>query len=102
MAEVIWTEPALSQLEAIADYIALDKPDAAAALVQHVMEATDNVESFLMLGRKVPELPHPNYRQLWVTPCWIYYRVEGDCAYVLHVRRAERLLRPGDLLAESD
>jgi plasmid stabilization system protein ParE len=26
MAETIWTEPALSDLDAIADYIALDKP----------------------------------------------------------------------------
>ena len=30
MAEIIWTEPALADLDAIADYIALDKPDAAA------------------------------------------------------------------------
>ena len=29
MAELIWTEPALSDLDTIADYIALDNPDAA-------------------------------------------------------------------------
>jgi plasmid stabilization system protein ParE len=28
MAEIIWTEPALSDLDTIADYIALDKPEA--------------------------------------------------------------------------
>jgi hypothetical protein len=27
MAQIIWTEPALSDLDAIADYIALDKPE---------------------------------------------------------------------------
>jgi plasmid stabilization system protein ParE len=32
MAEVIWTEPALNDLDAIADYIALDNPEAAMAL----------------------------------------------------------------------
>jgi len=29
MDRLIWTEPALNDLEAIAEYIALDKPDAA-------------------------------------------------------------------------
>jgi len=33
MAEVVWTEPALSELDAIADYIALENPDAARELV---------------------------------------------------------------------
>ena len=36
MAQVIWTEPALSDLDAIADYISLDNPEAAKALVQRV------------------------------------------------------------------
>ena len=33
MAEVIWAEPALNDLDAIADYIALDNPEAARRLV---------------------------------------------------------------------
>lgn len=33
MAELIWTEPALSDLDTIADYIALDNPEAARDLV---------------------------------------------------------------------
>ena len=33
MAELIWTEPALSDLDIIADYIALDNPEAARDLV---------------------------------------------------------------------
>jgi plasmid stabilization system protein ParE len=36
MAEVIWAESALSDLDAIADYIALDNPEAAKGLVQNV------------------------------------------------------------------
>jgi hypothetical protein len=38
MAEIIWTEPALSDLDAIADYIALDNPQAAQRLAQRVFE----------------------------------------------------------------
>lgn len=36
MAEIIWTEPALDELEVIAGYIALDKPGAANRLVKRV------------------------------------------------------------------
>ena len=36
MAEVVWAEPALPQLEEIVAYIALDKPEAAEAVARRV------------------------------------------------------------------
>jgi plasmid stabilization system protein ParE len=42
MAEVIWTEPALNDLNAIADYIALDNPEAARRLVQKIFAMWGN------------------------------------------------------------
>jgi toxin ParE1/3/4 len=36
MVELIWTEPTLSDLDAIADDIALEDPEAARGLVQRV------------------------------------------------------------------
>lgn len=86
MAGLIWTEPALRQLEEIVEFIALDKPEAAARVARAVFDATDNVAKFRMLGRKIPEFPVPGYRQLWISPCWIYYRVVGDQTCILHVR----------------
>ena len=41
MAEVIWAEPALNDLDAIADYIALNNPEAARRLVQKIFEHVD-------------------------------------------------------------
>ena len=56
MAQIVWTEPALSDLDAIADYIALDNPGAAKALVQrifrHVEQLSLRAES--STGKKVP------------------------------------------------
>jgi toxin ParE1/3/4 len=98
VAEVVWTEPALSQLEAIVGYIALDKPEAAQAVARRVFAMTDHLESFLRLGRKIPEFPHPHYRQVWIKPCWLYYRIEADGALILHVRRAETLFNPEELM----
>jgi plasmid stabilization system protein ParE len=97
MAELIWTEPALAQLEAIAAFIALDKPDAASAVVRRIFATTDQVERFARLGRQIPEFRRPNYRQLWIAPCWIYYRKDGEKIFILHVRRAERPLRTEEL-----
>ncbi len=94
MAEIIWTEPALSDLDAIADYIALDKPDAASTLVarifHHVERLTDNPK----LGSIPRELrPIKTYRQIVEPPCRIFYRVRNDQIFIVHVLRGERQLK---------
>ena len=101
MAEVIWSAPALLQLDTIASYIALDKPDAAKAVVQKIVDLTDHLERFKRMGRKIPEFPHPTYRHVWIRPCWIYYRIDGDDVYILHVRRAEKPFRIEDMMGED-
>ncbi|MFA6962813.1 MAG: type II toxin-antitoxin system RelE/ParE family toxin [Opitutaceae bacterium] len=97
MAELIWSEPALRQLEAIIEYIALDKPAAAKRVAQTVFGLTDNVEQFKLIGRVIPEFPVARYRQIWVNPCWIYYKATEEDVTILHVRRAESLFRIEDL-----
>lgn len=93
MAEVTWTEPALSDLEAIADYIALDNPDAARKLVTAVFAATERLETFPGSGRTPPELPDSVYREVGVPPCRVFYRQDADSVLILHVMREERQLR---------
>lgn len=102
MAEVIWTEPALAQLEAILEVIALDKPLAAEAVARRVFATTDHLNEFVRLGRPIPEFPHKNYRQVWIKPCWLYYRIDKAGVFVLHVKRAEKPFRLEDLLKEED
>ncbi len=93
MAQIIWTEPALSDLNAIAEYIALDKPSAATNLVQKVFSSTDRLEQFPESGRKPPEFKKSKYLEIIVNPCRIFYRIEGDNIYILYVMRSERKLR---------
>jgi plasmid stabilization system protein ParE len=93
MAKLIWTEPALRQFEEIVDYIALDKPQAAQKIAATIFSSTDNVERFKFLGRSAPEFPVENYRQLWIKPCWIYYKLNQSDVYILHIRRAETPFR---------
>jgi plasmid stabilization system protein ParE len=101
MAEVIWTEPALSDLDAIADYIALENPDAARVLVQRVFRHVDQLVDHPRSGSRPQELRGWRYRQIVEPPCRVFYREEADRIFILHVMRAERLLRAG-MLASRD
>lgn len=93
MAEIIWTEPALDDLEEIAEYIALDKLNAAQLLVQKVFDRVDLLSQSPNSGRKVPELSRSKYKEVIVGPCRIFYRFTNGAIFVLHVMRAERELR---------
>jgi len=93
MAEVVWTEPALQQLDAIAEYIALDNPAAASELAQEVFDKIEPLENFPQSGRIPPELPNSVYREVVVTPCRIFYREDEKRVLVLYVMREERQLR---------
>ena len=93
MAEVIWTEPALQELDAIAEYIALDNPAAARDLVKTVFSKVERLETFPRSGRVPPELQDSVYREVVMPPCRIFYREEDSRVFILHVMRDERQLR---------
>lgn len=93
MAEIVWTEPALSDLDAIADYIALDNPRAARKLVQRVFEHMDQLQQHPESGSKPHEFKGWRYRQIIEPPCRILYRYEGGQVFILHVMRSEQRLR---------
>ena len=94
MAQVIWADPALYDLDAIADYIALDNPEAARRLVQKIFEHVGHLETHPKLGSKPQELKGWRYRQIVEPPCRIFYREDSGRVLILHVMRSERLLRP--------
>jgi len=93
MAKIIWTEPALIDLNEIAEYIALDKPTAANNLVQKIFTKAERLEDFPNSGRNPPELKKSRYKEIIVNPCRIFYRIDGDNIYILYVMRSERKLR---------
>jgi toxin ParE1/3/4 len=90
MVEIIWTGPALNELDAIADYIALDKPDAAERLVKKIFDAVAGLARFPEMGRRIPEFRSAPYRELVVNPCRIFYRKNDDRIFVIFVMRGER------------
>lgn len=97
MAEIIWTEPALSDLDAIADYVALDDPAAARALVKRVVDHVAQLAEHPHSGSRVPELKGRRHRQIIEPPCRVLYRHDASCVYILHVMRSEQRLRRSSL-----
>ncbi|MFG1495908.1 type II toxin-antitoxin system RelE/ParE family toxin [Saccharospirillum sp. HFRX-1] len=93
MVEIVWTEPALQQLDDIAEYIALDKPQAANQLVAQVFQEVERLARFPDSGRMPPELPASVYREVVVPPCRVFYRYEAAEVVILLVMREEQLLR---------
>jgi len=95
MAQIIWTDPALSDLDEIADYIALDNFPAAQKLVQRIFSNVERLEQFPESGRIPPDLADSLCREVVVEPCRVFYRYDKseDKVYILHVMRSERQLR---------
>ncbi len=93
MARLIWSQPALLDLEEIAEYIALDNPSAAQRYVRRVFAAVARLKRFPLSGRRPEELPSTPYRELILPPCRVFYRATEDVVFILHVMRSERLLR---------
>jgi toxin ParE1/3/4 len=93
MAELIWTEPALRDLDAIGDYIALDNPQAARQLVQRVFKHVEQLSRHPSSGSVPRELRGLKYRQIVEPPCRVFYRTSQNRVVILHVLRGEMRLR---------
>ena len=101
MVEIVWTEPALADLDAIADYIALENPSAAAERVQRVFRHVEQLQDHPRSGSKPVELEGSRYRQITEPPCRVFYRVDRTHAYILYVMRSEQLLRKSRLASRA-
>jgi toxin ParE1/3/4 len=93
MARLIWTEPALLDLDEIAEYVALDDPLAASRYVQKVFDRVERLQAHPKSGKRPPELPTSSYREVVVPPSRVFYRIEQETVYILYVMRSVRLLR---------
>ena len=93
MAEIIWTNPALDDLNDIAEYIALSNLLSAKKLVSKIFDKVERLEMLPESGKKPIELTSLNYREVIVNPCRIFYKIDNDKVYILHAMRQERDLR---------
>lgn len=85
MARLIWTEPDLSDLQDVADYLGLDNPPAARRYVQKVFTAAERLKRLSRSERQPVELTGTPYRLI-----------------VAYIMRYEQLLRAYVLAERAD
>jgi len=88
-----WTEHAVAQLEAVADYISLSSPVYAEHLVDRIARRLEQACEFPESGRVVPEFARPEIRELIERPYRLVYRVHADVIEVLSVLHGRQELR---------
>lgn len=90
--KIIWTEPAILDLETIKEYIAKDSEYYASRFVEKVIYAVEKLIGFPRLGRQVPELNKDEIRELLYNNYRIIYKLNSTELYILAVIHAAREL----------
>lgn len=93
MAEVIWSDSALSDIEDIAAYIERDSKHYASLLTTEIFESAVRLSDFPHLGRKVPERNNPKLREIQVPPYRIIYKVLNRSVTIITVVHSRRNVR---------
>jgi len=88
--KIVWSDPAVSDLDSIWDFIARDSPHYATQTVQRLIDAVEPLATFPAMGRHVPEAESDDMRELIVGGYRVIYRVMGqqvEIATVVHGSR---------------
>jgi toxin ParE1/3/4 len=89
---VVWSPRAVEDLEAIAQYIAVDSSAYAAAVVKRILDTARYLSRFPYAGRIVPEFADENFREWFVYTYRIIYRIENEVVTIATVVHDRRLL----------
>ncbi len=89
---VVWSPKAVEDVDAIAAYIARDSPSYAAAVVQKVIEITDELAQDATRGRLIPEIEESKIMEQFAYSYRLLYRIEGETVTVAALIHGKRLL----------
>ena len=92
--KVLWTEAALSQLQAIHDYIAQTSPEYSLRMIDRITRRSIQIAEFPLSGRMVPEYEINEIREVFEGPYRIIYLIESaqarvEMLAVIHGARSE-------------
>lgn len=93
MRALRWTEHAVGQLAAVAEYVSLASPVYAEHLVDRIARRLDQAREFPESGRVAPEFARPEIRELIEWPYRLVYRVHADAVEVVSVLHGRQELR---------
>jgi len=76
--KVFWTEAALSQLQAIYDYISHTSPDYASRMIDRLTKRSIQMAEFPYSGRTVPEYELNEIREVLEWPYRVIYLINPE------------------------
>ena len=95
--KVVWSPLAEQRaLEAVA-HIADDRPQAAAAWLEELIDRVASLSRLAKRGRVVPEIGKSAYREIFQHPYRIIYRVDATQVVVLTARHGRRDWDPAEV-----
>ncbi len=90
MKRIVWSDPALSDLDSIHHYIARDSEIYADAVVLDILESVERLLDYPRSGRAVPELEDGMVRETVVGNYRVMYSAEGETINILTVLHGAR------------
>ena len=87
---VIWADPAKTDLKAIYDFVASDSKYYAKKVIQDIIDRTNIIEKYPMIGRKVPEIDDENVREIFAYSYRILYEIKSEKIYVICIIHGRR------------
>lgn len=91
MIAIRWTETAVADLISIKEYIGRDSPLLSHTVVARLYGAVEQIATFPLSGREVPERVDPSLRELVRPPYRIVYEVVENTAHILTIFHSARL-----------
>lgn len=99
MADVVWTESAMSDLREIVRFVRQQSPEKARALAARLAQAPMHLSHSPRMGRVAPKVGDEHIRELVsLRPYRIFYVIRDDTCYVARIFHSSRdlsdFLRP--------
>ena len=88
--KVLWSPLAEQRALEAVEYIARDRPNAAAAWLEELLERVAALDRFPKRGRVVREIGLPTHREILHEPYRVIYRVDAQRVVILTLRHWRR------------
>ena len=90
---IVWSDPAVDDLEAAVNFIAKDSDAYARSLAQLTVDAAESLRTFPNRGHRLPDPKLARFRELIVGSYRLVYLVERKRVLIVAVLHGHRALR---------
>ncbi len=90
---IVWSDPAVDDLEAAVTFIAKDSEAYARSLAQLAVDAAESLQSFPSRGHRLPDPKLSRFRELIIGSYRLVYLVEKERVLIVAVLHGHRALR---------